>query len=540
MYNYNMINKRITQKNYTKNCEVYQLVIPVETGILIPEDDSVRLLSQILEELYYTKLNEAYSSQGRKPAVEPKILFKILVYAYMNDIYSSRKIERACKRDINFMWLLQGNVVPDHATIARFRSERLVNVVDDLFNQLVEKLKIYGEVEFKNIFIDGTKIEANANKYTFVWKKSTDKFQAKLQEKIKKIIEEINSQFKTEYRISEPEAKIDYLQEILQFLIRNKKHNNIEFVHGQGKRKTKIQKFIENLSEFVEKQKKYDSYNNTFDGRNSFSKTDKDATFMHMKEDHMRNSQLKPGYNMQIGVEGEYIVGIDISSERSDQLTFIPFLKKLKEQLSKIFDSVIADAGYESEENYMYLEGTGQNTFIKPQTYESMKKRSFKNNISKRENMNYNEANDEYTCHNNKILKVISNNIRKSKSGYESSVTVYECENCDGCKHKPKCTKAKGNKKLSVSKNFIQKRLKSLENITTSEGIMLRTNRSIQVEGAFGVLKEDHGFRRFLTKGKNNVKTEFTLLCFGYDINKFHNKIQQERCGILLYEIKAS
>jgi transposase len=535
-----MINKEITQKNYTNNCEVYQLVFPIETGILIPEDDSVRLLSQILEELYYKKLNEAYSSQGRKPAVEPKILFKILVYAYMNDIYSSRKIEKACKRDINFMWLLQGRKAPDHNTIARFRSKRLVDVVDDLFYQLVKKLKTYGEVEFKNIFIDGTKIEANANKYTFVWKKSTDKFQAKLQEKIKEIIEKINFEFKTEYIVSEPEAKIDYLQKILRFLNKTKQLENIEFVHGQGKRKTKIQKFIENLSEFIEKQKKYDDYIKTFDGRNSFSKTDKDSTFMHMKEDHMRNSQLKPGYNMQIGVEGEYIVGIDISSERSDQLTFIPFLKKLREKLSQIFDSVIADAGYESEENYMYLESTGQNTFIKPQTYESMKKRSFKNNISKRENMKYDEINDEYTCHNNKKLKVSYNTIRKSKSGYKASVTVYECEDCDSCQYKPKCTKAKGNKKLSVSKKFILKRLKSLENITSSEGIMLRTNRSIQVEGAFGVLKEDHGFRRFLTKGKINVKTEFILLCFGYDINKLHNKIQNDRCRILLHEINAA
>lgn len=535
-----MINKEITQKNYTNNCEVYQLVIPVETGILIPEDDSVRLLSQILEELYYTKLNEAYSSQGRNPVVEPKILFKILVYSYMNDIYSSRKIEKACKRDINFMWLLQGNPVPDHATIARFRSKRLVDVVDDLFNQFVEKLKTYGEVEFKNIFIDGTKIEANANKYTFVWKKSTERFKAKLHEKIKKIIEEINFEFGTEYIISEPKAEVIYLQNILDFLNENKESNNIEFVHGKGKRKTKIQKFIESISENIERLNKYDNYSKIFDGRNSFSKTDQDATFMHMKEDHMRNSQLKPGYNMQIGVEGEYIVGLDISSERSDQLTFIPFLKKLREKLSQIFDSVTADAGYESEENYMYLESAGQNTFIKPQTYERMKRRSFKNNISKRENMNYDEVNDEYTCYNNKKLKVIDNKIRKSKSGYQASVTVYECEDCDACQYKAKCTKAKGNKKLSVSKKFIQKRLKSLENITSSEGIMLRTNRSIQVEGAFGVLKEDHGFRRFLTKGKINVKTEFTLLCFGYDINKLHSKIQQDRCGILLHEIKAS
>jgi len=261
---------------------------------------------------------------------------------------------------------------------------------------------------------------------------------------------------------------------------------------------------------------------------------------MHMKEDHMRNSQLKPGYNMQIWVEGEYIVGLDISSERSDQLTFIPFLEKLSENLSQKFNNVIADAGYESEENYVYLEKAKQNTFIKPQAYESMKKRSFKNIISKRENMIYDEINDEYTCHNNKKLKVIGESTRRSKSGYEADVTLYECENCDDCTYKLKCTKAKGNKKLSVSKKFVQKRSKSLENITSLQGTMLRMNRSIQVEGAFGVLKEDHGFRRFLTRGKKNVKTEFTLLCIGYNINKFHNKIQQDRCGFLLHDIKIS
>jgi transposase len=540
MYNLYMTNNKITQKNYNNNCKVYQLVFPVETGILIPEDDSVRLLSQVMEELDYTKLIMAYSSQGRNPVVEPKILFKILIYAYMNDIYSSRKIERACKRDINFMWLLQGQKAPDHNTIARFRTERLVDIIDDLFNQLVEKLKDWGEIQFENIFIDGTKIEANANKYTFVWKKTTDKFQAKLHEKVKKLIQEININFNTEYIISEPKAEVEYLQEILDYLKKVKERENIEFVSGKGKRKTIIQRFVESLTEFIERQKKYDCYSESFDGRNSFSKTDKDATFMHMKEDHMRNSQLKPGYNMQIGVEGEYIVGLDISSERSDQLTFIPFLEKLSKNLTKKFDTVTADAGYESEENYMYLEENKQAPFIKPQTYESMKKRSFKNIISKRENMAYDEEKDEYTCHNNKQLKPIGKKTRKSKSGYEAEVTVYECEDCGECQYKAKCTKSKGNKRLDVSKNFIKKRMKSLENITSSEGILLRTNRSIQVEGAFGVLKEDHGFRRFLTRGKKNVKTEFTLLCFGYNINKFHNKIQQGRCGTLLHEVKVS
>lgn len=535
-----MLNHKLTQKNYNSNYNVYQLVFPFETGILIPEDDSVRLLSQIMEELDYTKLIKAYSPIGRNPEVPPKILFKILVYSYMNNIYSSRKIEKACRRDINFMWLLEGRKAPDHNTIARFRTERLANVVDDLFYQLVKKLEKLGEIQYKNIFIDGTKIEANANKYSFVWKKATNKFEIKLFEKVKESLQEINEYFKTTFDIPESKVNVETLKIILDFFNQKKVKENIEFVEGKGKRKTKIQRAVEKIEEFIEKQKKYSDYNATFDGRNSFSKTDKDATFMHMKEDHMRNSQLKPGYNVQIGVEGEYVVGVDISSERSDQLTFVPFLEKLNEHLSKKYTNIVADAGYESEENYVYLEKNEQSSFIKPQSYEGMKKAKFKKDISKRENMFYDETKDEYTCHNAKKLRPVGVKTRESKSGYKAEVTIYECENCENCELKLKCTKSKGNRKMEVSKVFIEKRAKSLANITSKGGILLRMNRSIQVEGAFGVLKEDYGFRRFLTRGKKNVRTEFILLSFGYNINKLHSKIQGDRCGTSFYNKEVS
>lgn len=535
-----MTSNEIIQKNYINNNNVYQLVLPIDVGILIPEDDSVRLLSQILEELDYTKLMKAYSSKGRNSAVVPKNLFKIMVYAYMNDIFATRKIEEACIRDINFIWLLQGEKAPDHNTIARFRKERLTDIVEELFNQFVKKLGELGEIEYKNIFIDGTKIEAYANKYSFVWKGATSKLEAKLQEKIKKSIEEINAEFGTSYATLEVKIEVEKLKEIQDFLNAKKVEENIQFAFGKGKRKTKLQKFMERLEEYIEKQAKYDDYNSTFDGRNSFSKTDKDATFMHLKEDHMRNSQLKPAYNVQIGVESEYVVGIDISSERSDQLTFIPFMEKLNESLPEKYENVVADAGYESEENYVFLEENHQRPFIKPQAYEGMKKKNFKKDISKRENMDYDEENDEYTCHNNKKLKPIGTKTKKSKSGYQAEVTVYECESCDGCQHKSKCTKAKGNRQIQVSKEFIKQRQRSLQNIISNEGIVLRMNRSIQVEGTFGVLKEDHGFRRFLTRGKKNVKTEFTLLCFGYNVSKLHNKIQSDRCGTSIHSKKVS
>jgi len=534
------LNKQTIPKNYTENCGVYQLILPLGMEALIPGDDSVRLLSHITEELDYKNLNMAYSSKGRNPVVTPKTLFRVLVYAYMNNLYTSRKIEEACRRDINFMWLLQGQKAPDHNTIARFRNGRLSGIVEDLFNQLVVKLSNLGEIQYKTIFIDGTKIEAYANKYTFVWKKTTVKNEQKLQEKAKGLLVELNQEFDAGLPLSESPITVETLQKAVDFLKEKQQAEKIEFVSGKGKRKTKLQKAIETLVDVLEKQRRYDQYNKTFAGRNSFSKTDKDATFMHMKEDHMKNSQLKPGYNVQIGVEGEYIVGIDVSSERSDQLTLIPFLNKLKTNLPESYCNVVADAGYEGEQNYVYLEKQNQKPFIKPQTYESMKKRSFSKIIGKRENMTYNAENDEYLCANHKKLVAVGKTTRTSKSGYKSDVTLYECESCEGCSLKKQCTKAVGNKKLSASKLFLEKRAESLHNITTPEGILLRMNRSIQVEGAFGVLKEDHGFRRFVMRGKKNVETEFLLLSFGYNINKLHNKIQNDRCGSLLHEMKVS
>jgi transposase len=530
-----MPKQNIIHKDYTINNDSYQLVLPINTEILISVDDSVRLLSQILEGLNYSKLMQAYSQAGRPP-VSPRVLFKVIVYAYMNNIYSSRKIEKACRRDINFMWLLGGEKAPDHNTISRFRSERLADAVDDLFYQFIRALNELGEIEYKNIFIDGTKIEANANKYSFVWKKATTKLEKRLSDNIHTFIEKMNAEYLTTFKVSPKKTNLELLEVVLQFLNEKKKEKKIEFVSGTGKRKTALQKQIETLQEYIEKQKKYDSYNKIFDGRNSFSKTDHDATFMHMKEDHMKNSQLKPGYNLQIGVEGEYIVGVDISSERSDQLTLIPFLENLSEQLPKQFENVIADAGYESEENYVYLSEHQQKAYIKPQTYEEMKKKNFKKKINKRENMEYDAVADEYICYNQKRLKHVDTQTRKSKSGYEAEIKVYECESCEDCTHKNLCTKAKGNRKMEVSPLFIEKRQESLENITSSQGIALRMNRSIQAEGAFGVLKEDYGFRRFLTRGKKNVKVEFMLLCFGYNVNKLHKNIQNDNLGVTFYK----
>jgi len=525
-----MSKTNIIQKDYSRFPRNYQLKIATETDILISADDSVRILDEILEGLDYKELYRAYSPRGRKPKTSPKTLFKILVYGSMDRTYSSRELAKACKRDVNYMWLLCDEEAPNHNEIARFRSERLPNVAEGLFYQLAEKLHEIGEIKYEHLFVDGTKIEANANKYSFVWKKSTTKYQARLNGKIATFIGEINHKYEKNYTEESSHAEIlNYLQSKVR----------TPFVHGRGKRKSRLQREIEELADYMQRTEKYANDQNTFDGRNSFSKTDPDATFMRMKEDHMRNAQLKPGYNLQLGVEGEYIVGVDISSERSDQLTMISLINRMEENVVK-YDDITADAGYESEENYTYFEKKQQICYIKPQNYERSKTRKFKSNMNLRENMAYDEENDEYTCQNGKKFRAMFTSIRKSKSGFESEITNYECENCDGCPHKSDCTKAKGNRKMQVSKEFLRQRKQSLGNITSEKGILLRTNRSIQVEGAFGVIKQDYGFRKFLLRGNKKVFTEVLLVAIGYNINKLHHKIQDNRTGSQLFQKDAA
>ena len=524
VYNSNCSKNQNTTKDCTPKMRRNQLFLPLNLEKIIEPNESVRTLDEICEQLDYTELNKTYLRKGRVEAATPEAMFKILVYGYMTGNYSTRKIEEACRNNINFMWLLDGAKAPDHNTIARFRTGRLQNIIEDLFAQLVKKLSSLGEIELKNLFVDGTKIEANANRYSFVWKKTVEKNGAKLEEKIKRLLEELEEKYKHSF---------SNIYEAEKYLLTQKEKFGIEFVSGKGKHKIPLQRDYETVEDCIEKAEKYSEYNNIFAGRNSFSKTDKDATFMHMKEDHMKNGQLKAGYNVQIGVDSEYIVNMGIFSERSDQLTLIPFLEDTKSKVGK-YKETVADAGYESEENYVYLNKQQQDSYIKPSNYEASKKK-IKNKYAT-QNFIYNTDEDTYLCPENQILKPVEIKKSKSKSGYVSEKTIYRCKECENCPYRTLCTQSQTGRRIQRATIFTKFRNESLKNITTKKGILLRMNRSIQVEGAFGVLKQDYGFRRFLTRGSENVKIEMLLLCFAFNINKLHKKTIKKRRNTHLFE----
>jgi len=317
---------KFTHKNYTKLGNLFQLKLPLNIDILIPKDDSVRLLGQIIEE---TDLHEIYQSyfRLRKNQPTPRQMLKILVYAYMNRIYSSRQIELACRRDINFMYLLEDASAPDHTTIARFRSLHFAPFAKIMLARLNQLLAENGELSLENIFIDGTKIEAAANKYTFVWKRAVTKNLQKLLDKIPTLFQNAETLF--EIRILHGKFIHMYHIKKLRKRLKQLQHaESIVFVHGIGKRKSQIQRMLEQVDEAIHRLKKYAKYLHIAGKRNSFSKTDHDATFMRMKEDAMKNGQLKPAYNIQFGVDAEYVVWITAGPQPNDTTTLIPFLNE--------------------------------------------------------------------------------------------------------------------------------------------------------------------------------------------------------------------
>ena len=537
---------KILQKDYTLSSLYYQIKLPLDLEILIPADDPVRLLSAFVEGM---ELSDLYKTYGKikKNQATPRQLFKIIIYASMNRIYSSRDMETACRRDVNFMYLLEGQPVPDHATLARFISLHFSKCSKKTLAEVTNILYQLGEISGKSIFIDGTKIESAANKYTFVWKKAVTKSQAKLFGKILDLVEECEKLYGLKIVYS-GQISLHTLKRLRKKLYKIKTEESVEFVHGIGKRKTVLQKSIESLESYIDKLKEYTKKIHVCGDRNSYSKTDPDATFMRMKEDAMKNGQLKPAYNLQHGVDSEYVTWLVISPRPTDTRTLIPFLRDMEPYLVFKYQDIVADAGYESEENYLFIKNNGQISYIKPTNYEISKTRKYKNDISRMENMVYDEEHDSYYCKNGKVLTAQYEKKEKTSSGYQRTVTVYKCGDCAGCPYKIGCIKGNNcktpmeerQKVLYVSKKMKQQRQETLERITSEYGTQLRMNRSIQAEGSFANIKEDMEFRRYLYRGKENVTAQSILLAIGYNINKLHHKIQSGRTGQHLFPLKKT
>ncbi|MDO4207954.1 MAG: IS1182 family transposase [Lachnospiraceae bacterium] len=502
-------------KDYTPD----QLQLPLSYEEIIPKDHLVRVVNTIVDELDLSALYDRYAGGGC-PAYHPQMMLKIMIFAYSQKIYSSRQISKAIRENINFIWLAGGNR-PDFRTINRFRSD-MKDIIEDIFYEVVRLLINSGYIRMENYFLDGTKIEANANKYTFVWNKAVKGYDKKLDAKVREHLRQID-------RIVAEENDI-YLDEDLeelgetQSLTSQQLEGVIESIDEKLSSDPKNRQLKKTARVFkkdlLPRKKKYERSSEVFEGRSSYSKTDHDATFMRMKEDHMLNGQLKPGYNIQMGTENNFIVGFTIHPNPTDTKTMIPHLEHVKEKLGRLPENIVTDAGYGSEENYEYLEEQKVSAYVKYNKFHWEKKKKNRKDPFLTENLYFDPETDTYLCPAGKRLEHISRSRYQTDSGYETFRDIYQCETCDGCPYESNCKKSAGPRRIRVSHRLNELKKQANDLLCSEKGIDLRKRRVTEVEQTFGRLKGCWGFRRFLLRGKNKVKVEFGLLSIAHNITK--------------------
>ena len=402
------------------------------------------------------------------------------------------------------------------------------------------------QVTATEVFIDGTKIESAANRYTFVWRKAVSKHQARFLQKTALLVGDIIQRQELK-PLWQKQVKKKHVKKILKKLRAKADEESLDFVCGRGHIKTQLQRDIEALEAALEKLKEYEKKLHICADRGSYAKTDPDATFMHMKDDHMLNGQLKPAYNIQHAVNSGFIVAAGIFPNPTDVMTLKPFLNQMEDDLSFTFDRIVCDAGYESEENLSFLRAKGIEAYIKPANYEQLGTKKFAKEIGRKENMQYDKEKDCYLCHNGKEIKRSGSRRVKTASGYIREETQYACSECGGCPYKEKCMSGKNwkkpleerYKKLTVSRLFEELREEEYRRIHSEEGKKLRMNRSIQAEGGFADIKGDSGFTRFLCKGNENVFAEYILYAMAHNLGWLHSRIQNDKLDLHLYELKV-
>ena len=489
----------------------------------IAEDDPVRLLDALVDNLMLDNVYKLYKPSGRKP-YHPQMMLKVILYAYMNNIYSCRRIESLLKRDIHFIYLA-GYEQPDFITINRFRN-RVKKEINNIFTQVVLVLAAKGLISLDVEYIDGTKIESKANKYTFVWKRTVEKNRAKLQEQIRTLLLQVDDVIaqdnatKTE-GVEFTAALLDEISEELNKSLESAPEPKTK-EEKQAVRTKKKQ--LKELEKKRNKLQEYDQHLEIMGERNSYSKTDPDATFMHMKEDAMRNGQTKPGYNLQIATENQFITDFALYANRTDTLTLPSFLESFKSRYHRYTKTVVADSGYGSEENYLFMDVHNMEAYVKYNYFHKEQRPRYTPNPFSPASLYYNKEQDFYVCPMGQHMKRIGMKRSLTSNGFVTYSVRYQAERCDGCPLRGSCFKARGNRIIEVNHQLQHYKQKARELLTSEEGIKHRGRRCIEPEAVFGQTKYNKAYKRFRHFGKDKVNMDFAFFAIAFNIGKMCRK----------------
>jgi transposase len=501
---------------FKSNFQNQAMLLPPDLNELIAANHPVRVVNEVLEKVDITELVRQYKPGGTS-SYHPRMLLKVLVYAYINNTYSSRKIEESVSQNICYMWL-SGMSKPDHNTINRFRGQRLQKTLQPIFTQVVLLLCEEGLLSIKDLYTDGTKIEANANRYTFVWGNAIKTNKEKIKIQLNELWQYAKSVAASELDDTDPSD--------FEHIDSEKVNQTISSINEALKDKAINPKVRQKLN-YAEKNwpaalDKYEKQEKIIgENRNSYSKTDTDATFMRMKEDHMKNGQLKPGYNLQISTNNQYIASYSIHQNVTDTNTLIDHLNDHINNFQQKPNNITADAGYGSEQNYQWLEDKGITAYVKYNQFDRMQNENLRNqNPFSVDKLLYDAATDQYLCPIEEPMAHKNWNIEETKGGYAQIIDTYEAKNCKGCFLKQACHQGQGNRIIKVSNNYNRLKQQADKRLKTKRGIQKRKQRCFDTEPVFANIKHNHHFKRFMLRGKEKVKVETGLLALAHNLRK--------------------
>lgn len=497
------------------------VLFPSNISDKIAANHPVRIVNHIVNQLNIDDVLSGYKGGGTS-SYHPRMMIKVLFYSYFCNVYSCRKIEKLLKENIHFMWL-SGNNTPNFRTINDFRGKRLKHKIQSLFAELVRLMAELGYVSLDVQYVDGTKIEASSNKYSFVWKGSVEKYKSKLDEKIKSVLKDIDKAMEEDTQAPDSDELKQINSQELEEKIAALNERLTEPTKQQKKALKKLKE------EDLPKLQKYEQQLETLGERNSYSKTDTDATFMRMKEDHMKNGQLKPAYNVQISTEEQFLTNFSLHQRPGDTATLIPHLDQFEDTYKKQSETVVTDAGYGSEQNYEYAEQSNIDAFIKYNYFHAEQKKKHKQNPFLPSNLYYNAEQDFLVCPMGQKMYCVGAYKRASELGYESTIYIYQAQNCKGCPMRGACHKGKGNRKIELNHKLLAYRKQAREKLMSEEGLYHRSKRPIEPEAVFGQIKFNNKFNRFTLKGLDKVEVEFGLVAISHNLRKIAQMLMQNK-----------
>ena len=524
--------------SYTPN---QMVLFPQRIDEDIAENDPVRLINGIIDGLNLDDILKLYKESGRSP-YHPRMMLKVIIYAYMNNIYSCRRIEKLLRRDIHFIWLA-GYEKPDFITINRFRN-RVKKEINGIFTRIVLLLEEKGFITLDTEYVDGTKIEAKSNKYTFVWRKTVERNRAKLMEKISVLLEQIDDSIVQDQM--DRDEPVEFSPSMLEGLVSELQTSIDKTAVPENKEqkaeKREKERQLRQLRAHRDKLREYDRHLEILGDRNSYSKTDHDATFMRMKEDAMNNGQTKPGYNLQIGTENQFITDFALFPNPTDTLTFIPFCNSFMQRYRRFPLREVADSGYGSEENYRFMEENGMEAFVKYNRFHIEQRPRYVQDPFRQESFYYNKEEDYYVCPMGQHLRRIGTRRGRTASGYATQSARYRAQRCEGCPLRCRCFKARGNRTIEVNYRLNGYKRKAREKLTSEEGIRQRGRRCIEPEAVFGQMKYDMAYKRFRHFGKDKVTMDFAFFAIAFNLKKMCARIRKtglKGLSSFFYRIKS-